>query len=178
MMKKYLNFLKEQVKYSYGCVLMNFDFKNWNELLDMVDKNDIYEKEGENYGLQKKPHLTLIYGLESTVTNEDVISCFNGIDIKDFKIEIDGVSNFENPEFDVIKLTVVLNDNLKKVNSRLIKLPNTNKFDYNPHITIAFLKKGTSKKYLNPDYKYEVKNIKNVVYTTSDGKEINIYENK
>jgi len=176
MIKKYLKFLKEGVsKYQYGCVMIDFNFENWKELSSNIDKNDIYEKEGENYGIVPRAHLTLFYGLHSEVLDEQVISCFDGFKLDDFVIEIDGITTFENPEFDVVKLNVILTDVLKEVNSRLSKLPNGNRFPvYKPHITIAYTKSGTAHKYVKNDYNYLVKNIKAITYSRADNTELEI----
>jgi hypothetical protein len=39
---------------------------------------------------------------------------------------------------------------------------------------LAYVKKGLGKKYVNPDYKYEIKNISKIVYTRPDNTELNI----
>jgi hypothetical protein len=176
MMKKYLEFIKEaKSRYEYGCVMVDFNFENWSELLESIDSDDIYKVEGKNYGLQPRPHLTLLYGTHDTVTDEEILNCFEGFTEDDFKVQLDGVSIFENSDFDVVKLGVVLTPKLKEINKRLSELPNSNIFpEYNPHITLAYVKKGLGKKYVNPDYKYEIKNISKIVYTRPDNTELNI----
>jgi len=175
MLKKYLEFIKEEKSlYEYGCVMVDFNFVNWTDLLESIDPSDVYKVEGKNYGLQPRPHLTLLYGIHDTVSDEEILNCFEGFTEDDFKVQIDGVSIFENPEFDVIKLGVSLTPKLKEINERLSELPNSNQFPYKPHITLAYVKKGLGKKYVNPDYKYEIKNISKIVYTRPDTTELNI----
>lgn len=169
---KYKQFL-ESKKYEYGCVLVDYNFTNWSEILKSIDKNDTYEKEGKNYGLQDRPHLTLLYGLHDTVTDQEIQNCFKGFYEDDFKVEISGVSIFENPEFDVVKLGIVDNPKLQEIYSKLSELPNSNKFpEYKPHITIGFLKPGTGHKYVNPKYTYKITSIKKIAYTRPDGTEL------
>jgi hypothetical protein len=56
---------------------------------------------------------------------------------------------FENEKYDVLKFEVV-GDNLHETNADLKKFPHTTSFpDYNPHLTIAYLKKGEGSKYVN-----------------------------
>jgi hypothetical protein len=170
-----LNYTKfmESKKYEYGCVMIDFDISNWNQLLDSIDKDDIYEISGKNYGLQERPHLTLLYGLHKEVSDEDILNCFKGFKIDDFKIKIKGVSIFENKEFDVVKLGVENSETLTEINRRLSELPNSNEYpDYKPHLTLAYLKKGRGKKYENPDYNYQIKNIKKIVYSRPDNTEL------
>jgi 2'-5' RNA ligase len=93
----------------------------------------------------------------------------------DFKVQIDGVSLFENPEFDVVKLDVIKTSNLEEINKRLSELPNSNQFpEYKPHITLAYIKKGSGQKYIDSSYKYQIKNISKIVYSRPDNSEYNI----
>ena len=120
MMKKYLEFIKEaKSRYEYGCVMVDFNFANWTDLLESIDSDDVYKVEGKNYGLQPRPHLTLLYGIHDTVTDEEILNCFEGFTEDDFKVQIDGVSIFENPEFDVVKLGVVLTPRIKEINKSI-----------------------------------------------------------
>lgn len=169
---KYKQFL-ESKKYEFGCVLVDYNFTNWSEIKKTIVEGDIYEEEGKNYGLQNRPHLTLLYGLHDTVTDQEIHNCFKGFSEDDFKVEISGVSIFENPDFDVLKLGVVNNSKLQDINSKLSELPNSNKFpEYKPHITIGYLKSGTGYKYVNPKYNYKITSIKKIAYTRPDGTEL------
>jgi 2'-5' RNA ligase len=176
MIKNYKEFIKEsQARYEYGCVMVDYNFENWSELLNSIEQDDIYKVEGKNYGLQPRPHLTLLYGVHKEVEDEDIQKCFEGMTEDDFKVQIEGVSLFENPEFDVVKLGVTKTDKLQEVYDRLSQLPNSNQFpEYKPHITIGYVKKGLGQKYLNPDYKYQIKNISKIVYVRPDKSEYNI----
>ena len=92
MMKNYKQFIKEsQSRYEYGCVMVDYNFENWSNLLDSIHQEDIYKVEGKNYGLQPRPHLTLLYGIHDVVTDEQIQSCFQGATEDDFKVEINGV---------------------------------------------------------------------------------------
>ena len=176
MIKNYKEFIKEsQARYEYGCVMVDYNFENWSELLSSIEQDDIYKVEGKNYGLQPRPHLTLLYGVHKEVEDEDIQKCFEGMTEDDFKVQIEGVSLFENPEFDVVKLGVTKTDKLQEVYDRLSQLPNSNQFpEYKPHITIGYVKRGLGQKYLNPDYKYQIKNISKIVYVRPDKSEYNI----
>lgn len=175
MIKNYLEFIKENSKYEFGCVMVDYNFENWSDLLDSISQDDIYKVEGKNYGLQPRPHLTLLYGLHKEVTDEEIQNCFDEMTEDDFKVQIDGVSLFENKEFDVVKLGVVVTDKLSDINKRLSELPNSNQFpEYKPHITLAYVKKGSGQKYVDLNYKYQIKNISKIVYSRPDNSEYNI----
>jgi len=176
MIKSFNQFLKEsQSRYEYGCVMVDYNFANWSDLLDSIHQEDIYKVEGKNYGLQPRPHLTLLYGIHDTVTDEQIQSCFQDATEDDFKVEISGISLFENPEFDVVKLEVNKTPKLEEIYKNLSEFPNSNQFpDYKPHITIAYVKKGLGQKYVDPNYKYQIKNISKIVYVRPDKSEYNI----
>jgi 2'-5' RNA ligase len=177
MMKKYLQFLKEsnQNRYEYGCVMVDYNFSNWSELLQSINQDDLYEVEGKNYGLQTRPHLTLLYGIHEEVTDDQILKCFDGFTEDDFKVQIDGVSIFENPEFEVVKLEIDKSSKLQEINRRLSELPNSNQFpEYKPHITLAYVKKGKGQRYIDPNYKYQIKNIARISYTRPDKSELKI----
>ena len=168
--KKYIQYIKETSGYEYGCVMIEIPVSNWDEITSIIDTDDIYEKDDDStYGIQKNPHLTLLYGLHDTVTPEMVKSVFNKF-TGDINIEVDGIDIFENEEFDVVKFNVKPDDTLQYLHDELSKFPNSNSFpDYKPHITIGYVKKGTGKKYIKPDYKYQVKNVNKITYSMPNG---------
>ena len=173
--KKYIQFIKESTGHEYGCVMVEIPVTNWNVITSIIDTDDIYVKDDDStYGIQKNPHLTLLYGLHDTVTPEMVKSVFNKF-TGDINIEVDGIDIFENEEFDVVKFNVKPDDTLQYLHDELSKFPNSNSFpDYKPHITLCYTKKGTGKKYIKPDYKYQVKNVNKITYSMPNGKKIEI----
>jgi hypothetical protein len=56
-----------------------------------------------------------------------------------------------------------------------MKLPHTTDYpDYKPHITLAYVLPGKSEKYLQNNYNYTFENIKNIIYSKSNGEKIQI----
>jgi hypothetical protein len=170
IIKKYLQFIKESSGYKYGCVMIDIPVSNWNEITSTIESDDVYNEPGDHtYGIQKDPHVTILYGLHEEVTDEMVKSVFEDFD-GEVSIEVNGIDIFENKDYDVVKFNVVPDGDLLELHNRLSKFPNSNEYpDYKPHITIAYVKKGTGKKYVNPDYKYSVKNANKVVYSKPSG---------
>lgn len=167
IIKKWIEFIKESINgYSYGCVMVEVPVKNWEALTQIIDIDDIYEEKGDSaYGIQKNPHLTLLYGLHENVTNEQVKKVFDDFD-ENINIEIEGVDIFENPKFDVVKFNIKKTNTLQNLFDKLSELPNSNEYpDYKPHITIAYVKSGTGKKYVNPNYKHKVSNVDEITYS-------------
>ena len=170
--KKYTQFIKESSEYKYGCVMIETPFPNWNDITSMISPEDLYDRE-EGDAIQENPHLTIFYGLHSNVKTEvveDIFREFKG----NIKIEGNGISIFENELFDVVKFNINSQGSLQSLFNEFMKLPNSCTYpDYQPHITIAYVKSGTGKKYVKPDYKYEVKNVDKITYSMADGDKIN-----
>lgn len=171
--KRYIQFIKESSGYQYGCVMVEIPVSNWKEITSSIEKEDIYEEEGDStYGIQNNPHLTLLYGLHDTVTPDMVKSVFENF-TDNINIVVDGIDIFENEKFDVVKFNVKPDGVLQYLHDELSKFPNSDQYpDYKPHITIAYVKKGTGKKYVNPDYKYEVKNVDKITYSMPSGEKV------
>ena len=171
--KRYTQFIKESSGYQYGCVMIEIPVSNWKEITSSIDEEDIYEEEGDStYGIQQNPHVTLLYGLQDTVTPEMIKSVFDNF-TDNINIVVDGIDIFENEKFDVVKFNVKPDGALQYLHNELSKFPNSDQYpDYKPHITIAYVKKGTGKKYIKPDYKYEVKNVDKITYSIPSGEKI------
>lgn len=173
--KNYIQFLNESINgHKYGCVMIDIPVSNWTEITSSIDSEDIFhgDENGDPRGIQKNPHVTILYGLHDDVTPEMVKSVFENY-TGDINIKVDGIGIFENDKFDVIKFNVVPDSSLQYLHDELSKFPNSDQFtDYKPHITIAYVKKGTGKKYVKPEYKYEVKNVNKITYSMSNGKKV------
>jgi 2'-5' RNA ligase len=170
--KKYIQFVKESTGYKLGCVMVEVPVSNWNEITSIIDKNDLYEVEEENYGIQDNPHLTLLYGLKPNITKEQVEQVLEkSVDGEKIEIEIENIGLFENDNFDVVKFNVKKTEQLQKLFDSLSELPNENTFpDYNPHMTIAYVKKGLGKKYTKP-YSHKVSS-NDICYSMANGEKI------
>lgn len=131
--------------YSSGCVMLYFNFPTMNKIHEAIDKADLYEEEGDRtFGLEDEPHCTLLYGLEGSVTVSQVTEILNAQTFGTCKVH--NASLFEN-QYDVLKFDVN-GDSLNACNKALCELPYNSDFpDYHAHMTVAYLKKGTGKKY-------------------------------
>lgn len=175
MIKKWNEFeVNESSNYDYGCAMIETPFSNWDEITGIISPEDIYIKEvDDTYGIQKNPHVTLLYGLHSNVKPVDVEPLIKSI--KGLNIKVNGIDIFENDEFDVVKFNVVNNPQLTEVFNELSKLPNSNTFpDYTPHITIAYVKKGLGAKYINSNWSLTI-DVDRVVYSMSNGERVYFY---
>lgn len=166
-LKKYIPFLEASNDgHKYGVVMIEVPVNNWSEITSWIDPEDIFTEKG----IQDNPHLTLLYGLHKGVTAKMVKRIFKTFD-GTIDININGIGVFENPQFDVVKFNVDPEGSLQYLFDRLSELPNSNEFpDYVPHITIAYVKKGTGRKYVDRDYKKVIKNATEITYSMVNGK--------
>jgi len=149
---KYEKFLESQ-GYDHGCVMVHVPVENWKDLTSQINPDDLYqETEGDNYGIQEHPHLTLLYPVTSVVDVSEVESILREVLKDKLEVNINGIDLFENPKYDVVKFNV----------------------EYNPHITLAYTKPGCGKKYCDPNYKYNFNNVNKVIYTRPNNTDLTI----
>lgn len=153
-------------KYDYGCIMAMIDQDTSKEILDFnystIKENDLYIN-GDQFGRETHPHITVKYGLTKSYSEKKMKDILKSI--KPFKLKIKGISLFENEDFDVIKLDVESED-LMKLNEKISKLPNEDKYpEYHPHLTLAYVKKGKGKKYINEKPKFGEVIISNLEYS-------------
>ena len=168
--KRYDQFLNESDSYEFGCAMIEVPFHDWGQITGMIDPEDVYEVVGDrSYGIQDNPHVTILYGLHKGVSPDDiksVIDRFSG----ELRIKIEGIGIFENEEFDVVKLNVIPDGGLQQLHEMISELPNSDQYpEYKPHITIAYVKKGSGKKYEDPSFAREVSEISEICYSMPDG---------
>jgi 2'-5' RNA ligase len=124
-------------------------------------------------GREEEPHVTVLYGLEGEDPKE-VADLLKGE--KPIKAKIQGVSIFpakEAGDYDVVKLDIDSPD-LRRLNTKLKQnLPYTSDYpDYKPHVTLAYVKAGTGKKYAGRVLKGvsgETITVPSVTFSAKDG---------
>jgi len=135
----------------FDCIMLNADIskEDWKKYLDIIKEDDIFDDENNEYRLCNKPHITLLFGIHSDEVDRDVAEAMLK-SVRNIELEIEGISIFENEEYDVVKLDVTPSDVLLQLRALFIDtLPNTQTFDgYHPHVTISYVKKGKGKDYV------------------------------
>ncbi len=133
--------------YKWGCLTLNFERNNWRETIrQLVHEEDLYNRKG--YGYENSPHCTILSGFNDDINIFSKIKKYL-ICTSEINIKTDTISIFESGFFDVVKYDVnceMLMDLNKTIRSNV-----ECKIDfliYNPHITIAYAKKGNGNKYL------------------------------
>jgi hypothetical protein len=153
---------KEKTIKEYGCLMLDLKIKNWNKIINIVDKEDIYDL--PDFGIETHPHITILYGLIPNKVSPKEIETFVKKNIgktNEITVKIKKMSLFENKDFDVLKFDIN-SEGLHRLN-KLVKekFPYENDYpDYQPHLTIAYLKKGKGEKYVKeinnkPSFKSE-----------------------
>lgn len=145
---------KKDIKYECTMLYSDINKKEWNKFLNLIDKDDLYLGENqkdiddEEFGLEKEPHITILWGIHPLKNKEKVFEWLKNL--KPIELEFNKISMFENEKYDVVKIDIKPTEELLKYRKYAIEnIENTQTFDgYKPHITISYVKKGTGKKYI------------------------------
>lgn len=165
--KKFTDFDKPK---KYGYVKAELEIPNWNKVLEIIDPEDLVLDSGDG-GYAKNPHVTILYGFHENVDQDDMKQTLEdeAANFISTEVKIGKISLFENSEFDVVKMEVD-SDECFLLNDMLSKFPHDKLHDgYNPHLTIAYVKKGCGKKYLNANTGApDTASVSKLVYTGSN----------
>ena len=139
--------------HKYDCVLLKFsknahnNLEFFKELQIKIPRENLYiDPRFTNTGLEKDPHITVLYGIIDREGYRKTYNAAQRILKRPINATVGMVSIFERPDYDVLKVEIHSND-LRKFNEFLYKnVKNEWDFpDYSPHITLAYIKKGTCK---------------------------------
>jgi hypothetical protein len=134
-MTKTALFLKESVFYDVACILCPVPDsvrKMVRKTAALIPNEKIDTKAG---GIEDNSHITVMYGVPDSFDMEKY--CFPARITTE-----DRISYFENEQFTVAKISVESPD-LKEIHDRIKSVEvNSHSYDYSPHITVAYLKKG------------------------------------
>jgi hypothetical protein len=141
--------------YDYGAVLASARPKGWGDVLSSIDRHDVYSGDDGTYGLETKPHVTVLYGLHEKVHEDLVCRMCQGLG-GETELKFTGLSAFtDSDDYDVLKFDVE-SDRLRNMNKAFRGLPHTNDYpEYKPHMTVAYLKNGAASKYYDLENKVE-----------------------
>ena len=119
-----------------------------SDLQDKLKNEELYiEEDNDDYGLEQESHVTLVPCLNNDVDINELKKYL--MDILKYDILLTDISKFECDKFDVLKCAVKSN-NLKRSNKDICDNFETHSEyeEYNPHLTIAYMKRGMADKYL------------------------------
>lgn len=128
--------------HKYGCLMVFMPEQLASEIItglqSRIKPEDLVE-------LELEPHVTIRYGFGPKVSPEDFLPFVE--DASPIKLTLLEPSIFHN-DHDVLKLNI-FSDCLGKLNAAVgeLDLPGETYTEYEPHLTLAYLKKGTGWKY-------------------------------
>lgn len=167
--------------HEFGCIMLGLDNSILNKLQDRIEEKDLYIDENDDtYGKVKNAHITLLYGVHKEVPDKEVVKKVKEIILPQV-VHANNISLFESEKYDVLKLDV--NEPiLHKINKELQTITHTNPHkEYRPHLTVAYIKKGLGKKYVEklkslpfPLHLGSYKSNKTIIYSKTDGTELKI----
>lgn len=139
-----------------------------------IASSDVYtDPDDPTLGREDEPHITVKYGLHTSDAEEvrEVVEGFGS-----FEVKLDAVSIFEREEYDVVKIGVK-SSKLHRLN-KLIEdsLETTTKFpEYVPHLTLAYIKKGSCKDLVGNDtFKGTAWSVDEIQFCSRSGKQTSI----
>jgi hypothetical protein len=161
--------------YTYASTQVNIEDEDildtFHSIQLTLDPSDVIKYEYE-------PHITVRYGLHDLPGMKDRVADMVGDHgsirvtfgpLSVFRIEKDG-----EPQ-DVLKVEIQSAD-LHELNRRLGILPNTQTYDYNPHMTIAYMRGGTAQEYAgsHPDLHGVYKVFDTLKFSDVDGNKTDV----
>jgi hypothetical protein len=164
---------KTGVKYDYSCTKINLpdvlskSIIKWG--MDNVPGNKLYVEGDNSKGREDDIHVTVLYGItdDSPVRIAKIIG-----EIKPFEVRLGLINAFKDKEeYDVLKIEVEAGD-LEKLYYNLVKkIKNESTFPtYNPHVTVAYVKKDSMDKFIGDEtFKGKTFKVNNIVF--SNGKD-------
>jgi hypothetical protein len=164
---------KTGVKYEYSCTKINLpdalskSIIKWGK--DNVPGNKLYVEGDNSKGREDDIHVTVLYGItdDSPIRTAKIIG-----EIKPFEVRLGLINAFKDKkEYDVLKIEVESGD-LEKLYYNLVKkIKNESTFPtYNPHVTIAYVKKDSMDNFIGDEtFKGKTFKVNNIVF--SNGKD-------
>lgn len=159
----------ESPRNKYNCLMIKFDIPNWSKFVNnLIKPEDIYLTEKEGYGIESKPHVTILFGIHDYVPLSEVKKSL--VPIKFIKCKTRVIDIFSNPDFDVVKFNVEGNY-LNQMNKALMKSVDytTSHPEYHAHMTIAYVKPGSGAKYKKNMSNLLVITPTTYIYSHADG---------
>lgn len=158
-------------KFEFGCVMAILGNEDAAKVLvfnkKLIPDNVLYNEEGQEYGREIEPHVTIKFGLTTSYSKEDMGKVISHIN--PFKVKLVKVGIFSNEKFDVVKMDCE-SSTLSKLNKLFSKLPNEDEHPiYHPHMTLAYVKPGEGKQFVRNFKPMEV-TINKMKYSNPEGK--------
>lgn len=167
-------------KHEYSCAMAPIPKEYEKALLDwskehISDDSLFIDPKDGSKGRQDYFHVTIKYGLHDAKPT-GVQQMAKELPIEPFSVTLGPISLFEHDDFDVVKIEVK-SPYLHKLHKEMSDaFENTEEYpDYKPHLTLAYVKKGTAKDLVGDDtFKDQEAEITSVDFSSKDGGMTNI----
>lgn len=140
---------KDNTTRKYAFLMVDYETNSFIEgIQDKIKKDELYiEEDNNDYGLEKESHVTIVPCLDNDVDLDKLKTYLD--ELSKYDIVLTDLSKFECDKFDVLKCSVKSNE-LHKTNAKIVKDFDTHSEykEYQPHLTIAYMKHGMADKYL------------------------------
>jgi hypothetical protein len=158
-------------RYEVGVIIAKVKDDDAQKIMDFnygfIPEQVLYTQEF-NHGREKEPHITVKYGLTESYSPNQIQDILR--DINPFKVDVRGISTFNNPKFDVVKFDVDGKE-LRHLNAIFSKLPNKDTHpEYHGHLTLAYVKKGSGNRFIRPTSKIAKIEINEIIYSNKGTK--------
>lgn len=136
----------------YAFLMVRYDTPNAVKMIQNgLRKEDLYNPEkddGFEYGIESDTHVTIAACLDNDIDLDELKKLLSPL--SNYRATLDGLSLFENEDFDVLKCDVKC-DELVKTNKKVLsRFESHSEYkDYHPHLTLAYIKKGKGKEYIS-----------------------------
>ena len=132
----------------YAFLMINYDTPEIiKDIHNLLTDDEIYTEEGKEYGIEHETHVTLVPCLDNDVDLEELKKYLK--DISEYDAILTDISKFECEDYDVLKCAAK-SKTLYDTNKKIVKIFDTHSEykEYQPHLTIAYMKHGMADKYL------------------------------
>ena len=133
----------------YAFLMIDYDTPEIiKDLHNMISDEETYTEDNGHYGKEYDTHVTLVPCLDNDIDINELKAMLEPLD--KYKLMLNNVSMFTNNDnYDVLKCdasSLILKDTNKRITDRY---PTHSEYkEYNPHVTIAYLKKDIGGKYV------------------------------
>lgn len=163
--------LKSLLEHKYSCLLLNITEEQLcNKIFDYV--LNIPEELIIDFEDEFEPHLTLFYGIH--FSNSAVVKPYIKFlekNKQNLEITLGKVNKFSNEKYDVIYIEVLKKKIFEKIHNHIkLNLENTTQFDFNPHITLAYVYHNSCDKLLGDETFLNIRTKINTIKFSSNEK--------
>lgn len=138
--------LEDKGPHKFSCVYIKIPAVIGDKVVawgkQQISNDVLFVDEDGGMGREEEQHVTVKYGLHDSMPSDELLNIFAST--APFNAQIEPISLFRNEKYDVVKMGVS-SPQLREFNRRVsTECPCTDTFpDYNPHITLAYVKPGT-----------------------------------